>query len=452
MISPAVLRELAAALPDGALVLDPDVIEAYRRDRADTVRPGRPLALVRVGGTDDVQAVLRAASRHRVPVVPRGAGSGLSGGASATDGCLVLSLERLQDIVIDPAAMVAEVGAGVLNGDLKRACREHDLWYPPDPSSFEFCSIGGNLATNAGGLCCVRYGVTTDYVLGAEVVLADGTLLRLGGRTIKDVAGYDLKRLFVGSEGTLGVITRATLRLRRTPPPVSTLVATFGSVRDAGAAVTDLVRVGSPSLLELMDRATVHAVEAYRPAGLDVEAAATLLLQGDSTADLTAFEAACRRHAASYVAVTDDPEEGEMFLRARREAFPALFERGTTLIEDVGVPLPQIADLVTGVEQIADRHQTSIATVGHAGDGNLHPLISFDPGDEAAVTRADAAFGSVVRLALSLGGTLTGEHGVGTVKARYLGDQLGPEVMAVSRKIKSALDPLGILNPGKVLG
>jgi glycolate oxidase len=386
MSSLVVLHELAAALPDGALVLDPDVIEAYRRDRADTVRPGRPLALVRAGGTDDVRAVLRTASRHRVPVVPRGAGSGLSGGASATDGCLVLSLERLQDIVIDPAAMLAEVGAGVLNGDLKLACREHGLWYPPDPSSFEFCSIGGNLATNAGGLCCVRYGVTTDYVLGA------------------------------------------------------------------GAAVTALVRAGSPSLLELMDRATVRAVEAYRPAGLDVEASATVLLQGDSPAELVDFEAVCRRHEASYVAVTDDPDEGEMFLRARREAFPALFERGTTLIEDVGVPIPRIAELVTGVERIAERHETSIATVGHAGDGNLHPLISFDPKDEAAVARADEAFGAVVRLALSLGGTLTGEHGVGTVKARYLADQLGPEVMAVSRRIKSALDPLGILNPGKVFG
>jgi glycolate oxidase len=298
----------------------------------------------------------------------------------------------------------------------------------------------------------VRYGVTTDYVLGAEVVLADGTLLRLGGRTIKDVAGYDLKRLFVGSEGTLGVITRATLRLRRPPQPVTTLVATFGSVRDAGAAVTALVRAGSPSLLELMDRATVRAVEAYRPAGLDVEASATVLLQGDSPAELVDFEAVCRRHEASYVAVTDDPDEGEMFLRARREAFPALFERGTTLIEDVGVPIPRIAELVTGVERIAERHETSIATVGHAGDGNLHPLISFDPKDEAAVARADEAFGAVVRLALSLGGTLTGEHGVGTVKARYLADQLGPEVMAVSRRIKSALDPLGILNPGKVFG
>src|SRR6478736_1057988 len=204
-----VLDQLAAVLPPGALVVDRDVVDAYRRDRADTVQPGWPLAMVRATSTEDVQQVLRVASRFRVPVVPRGAGSGLSGGATATEGCLLLSLDALRDIEIDAPAMLAVVGAGVLNGDLKRAAREHGLWYPPDPSSFEFCSIGGNLATNAGGLCCVKYGVTTDYVLGCDVVLADGTLLRLGGRTIKDVAGYDLKRLFVGSEGTLGVITRA---------------------------------------------------------------------------------------------------------------------------------------------------------------------------------------------------------------------------------------------------
>jgi glycolate oxidase len=451
----AVLDELAAALPAGAVVVDRDVVDAYRRDRADTVQPGWPLALVRATCTADVQEVLRAATRHRVPVVPRGAGSGLAGGASATDGCLLLALEALRDLQIDAPAMLAVVGAGVLNGELKRAARQHGLWYPPDPSSFEFCSIGGNLATNAGGLCCVKYGVTTDYVLGCDVVLADGTLLRLGGRTIKDVAGFDLKRLFVGSEGTLGIITSATLRLRPLPPPATTMVATFATVEDAGSAVTAIVGAWRPAALELMDRTTVRAIEAYKPRGLDVDAGATLLVQCDagtsSATEISAIERLCRAHSATYLAVTDDADEGEMFMQARREAFPALFERGTTLIEDVGVPIPRIAELVVGVEEVAERFSTSIATVGHAGDGNLHPLISFDPADADAVARAEAAFGAVVELALSLGGTLTGEHGVGLVKAPFLAAQLGPEVVEVTRRIKRALDPLGILNPGKLV-
>jgi glycolate oxidase len=448
--------ELTSGLPPGAVVLDRDVIDGYRGDRADTVRPGWPLALVRATCTDDVQHVLRVATRHRLPVVPRGAGSGLSGGASATDGCVLLSLEALREMEIDAAAMVAVVGAGVLNAELKAAAREHGLWYPPDPSSYEICSIGGNLATNAGGLCCVKYGVTTDYVLGCDVVLADGTLLRLGGRTIKDVAGYDLKRLFVGSEGTLGVITRATVRLRPLPPPALTMVATFASVEAAGRAVSSIVAGQRPAAVELMDRATVRAVEAYRPRGLDVDAGATLLVQSDAgpqaPAELAAVEALCVGEDATFVAVTDDPAEGEMFMQARREAFPALFAlHGTTLIEDVGVPIPRIAELVAGVEQVAARHETEIAVVGHAGDGNFHPLISFDATDPAAVVRAEQAFDAVVQLALSLGGTLTGEHGVGVVKAPFLAAQLGPEVVDVTRRIKAALDPLGILNPGKLV-
>jgi glycolate oxidase len=454
MSSSVPLADLAARLSPGAVVTDPSVVEGYRRDRADTAVAGQPVALVRAADVRDVQEALRFATAHRVPVVPRGAGSGLAGGATAVDGCLLLSLERLRTCEIDSRALVAVVGAGLLNGELKRAARQHGLWYPPDPSSFEFCSLGGNLATNAGGLCCVKYGVTTDYVLGADVVLADGTLLRLGGRTIKDVAGYDLKRLFVGSEGTLGVITGATLRLKPVPPAATTLVATFADVESAGRAVTEAVRALRPSTLELMDRATVRAVERFKPRGLDVDAGGTLVAQtdaGPSSDEADQLEKVFHDEGATFVARTDDPDEGEMFLQARREAFPALFACGTTLIEDVGVPVPRIADLVSGVEGIAEARQTMVATVGHAGDGNFHPLICFDPSDPDAVARADAAFADIVALALSLGGTLTGEHGVGTVKQPYLAGQLGPDIMAVSRRIKDALDPLGILNPGKVL-
>ena len=444
------LRALYEALPDGALVTDPDIVEGYRHDRATTVRSGLPLALVRAVTTADVQATLRVASAHSIPVVPRGAGTGLSGGASAVDGAITLSTERMRTITIDPTAMVAVVQPGLLNAEVKTAAREHRLWYPPDPSSFEICSIGGNLATNAGGLCCVKYGVTTDYVLGLEVVLADGRAVRLGGRTIKDVAGYDLKRLFVGSEGTLGIITEATLRLRPLPPPSTTIIGTFADVVTAGEAVIAVMSGVRPAALELMDAAAVAAVEAVRPMGLDPAIGAPLLAQVDGAPDEAATVVACFEAAgASYVAVSNNPEEGELLMGARRMAIPCVERLGTVLIEDISVPIPRIPELVAAVVAIAERHATAIPVIGHAGDGNLHPLVTFDATDPEATARAEAAFGDVMDVALALGGTVTGEHGVGTLKARHLARQLGPDVMEITRAVKAALDPHGILNPGK---
>ena len=452
----SVLAELAAVLPADALVTDPDIIEPYRYDRAETVVPGRPLAVVRARCTADVQAVLRIASAHRVPVVPRGAGTGLSGGSAAVDGCITLSTERMRDITVDPAAMVAVVGPGLFNAEVKAAAREHGLWYPPDPSSFEICSIGGNMATNAGGLCCVKYGVTTDYVLGLEVVLADGSVVRLGGRTIKDVAGYDLKRLFVGSEGTLGIITSATLRLRPLPPPAATVVATFSDVVDAGRAVAAIMAEMRPAALELMDRTSVRAVEAHLRMGLDETCGALLLGRSDaggaqSAAEAARIEAACAAAGATYVAATDDEDEGEQLMAARRMAIPCVERLGTVLIDDVGVPIPRIPELIGGVEAVAARTDTVIAVIGHAGDGNFHPLVVFDRADAAAVARAEEAFGAVMDVALGLGGTITGEHGVGTLKRPWLRPQVGDDVAALAKRIKDALDPLGILNPGKAL-
>jgi glycolate oxidase len=451
-----VLDQLTAALPEGAVVVDRDVVGAYRSDRAETVQSGWPIALVRPTSTDDVQAAVKIAAAHGIPIVPRGAGSGLAGGASAIDGCILLCLEQMRAIHIDAPGMYAVVQPGLMNAEVKQAARQHGLWYPPDPSSYEFCSIGGNLATNAGGLCCVKYGVTTDYVLALEVVLADGRAIRLGGRTIKDVAGYDLKRLFVGSEGTLGIITEATLRLRPLPPAACTMVATFVDVEDAGNTVSAVMAIMRPATMELMDRTTVNSVERYRRMGLDTEAGATLIAQSDSggaqgAEEIAAMERIALKHGATFVATTDDPDEGEMFLEARRLSFASLFDLGTPLIEDVGVPIDRIAELVTGVEAIAAEHRTLIATVGHAGDGNFHPFISFDGADPEAAKRADRAFAAVIALALELGGTITGEHGVGVVKARYLIDQIGPDVLALSRQIKAVLDPQGILNPGKFI-
>jgi glycolate oxidase len=445
-----VLDALAAELPHGALVTDPDVIDAYRRDRATTVVPGAPLALVRATSTDDVRTTLRLAHAHGVPVVPRGAGTGLSGGSAAVDGAITLSTERMRGVEVDRDAMVAVVGPGLLNAELKAAARAQGLWYPPDPSSFEICSIGGNLATNAGGTCCVKYGVTSDYVLGIEVVLADGRAVRLGGRTIKDVAGYDLKRLFIGSEGTLGVITEATLRLRPLPPPATTIVGTFDEVAAAGRAVTAVVAALRPAALELMDAAAVAAVEAVRPMGLDAGIGALLLAQVDGDGSEAATVAARFESAgAGYVAVSDDPEEAELLMGARRAAIPCVERLGAVLIEDVCVPVPRIPDLLLAVEAIAADHATAIPVIGHAGDGNLHPLVTFDASDPAATARAEAAFDEVMWAALDLGGSITGEHGVGSLKARHLGRQLGPDALEVTRAVKAALDPSGILNPGK---
>ena len=455
-MSDAPLVELVEALPAGVVLSEPVTMEAYRFDWSRDRDAGTPIAVVRAENAAQVQTAVRWAARHRVPVVPRGAGSGLSGGSSAVDGGIVLSLERMRAVEIDPATKVAVVEPGALNAEVKAAAARHGLWYPPDPSSYEICSIGGNIATNAGGLCCVKYGVTTDYVLGLDVVLADGTLVTLGGKRIKDVAGLSLLKLFVGSEGTLGVVTRALLRLIPAQGARSTLVASFPTVDAAARAVVAVGRTLRPSMMELMDNASVNAVEDFKPMGLDRSAGALLVAQSDApaaarSAEIEVMQTACEASGASEVFVTDDPDEGEMFVQARRIAFPAIEARGSLLLEDVGAPVPLLPDLLAAVAEVAKKYDVEIPVVAHAGDGNTHPIIVFDPTDEAAETRAREAFAEVMRAAIALGGTITGEHGVGRTKKAALPDQLGPDVMALSRRIKDALDPEGILNPGAVL-
>ena len=444
--------ELVAALPEGVVLTDPDGMEKYRFDWSRDQNAGKPLAVVRAQDAQQVQDAVRWAAAHDVPVVPRGAGSGLSGGSTAVDGCIVLSLERMNSVEIDPACQVAIAGPGAFNAAVKAAAAEHGLWYPPDPSSFQICSIGGNVATNAGGLCCVKYGVTTDYVLGLDVVLADGTLITLGGKRIKDVAGLPLLKLFVGSEGTLGIVTRAILRLVPQQGARSTLVATFATVRKAADAVVAMRSMMRPSMLELMDRPSINAVEDYQPMGLDRDAGALLIAQSDApgaarTAEMETMQAACEAQGAE-VFVTDDADEGEMFVQARRASFPALERRGSLLLEDVGAPVPLLPDLLDAIATIADRHGVEIPVVAHAGDGNTHPNIVYDAADPASEKQARLAFDEVMRAAIDLGGTITGEHGVGRAKRRALPEQLGPDVMALTRRIKDALDPQGILNPG----
>ncbi|WP_282780794.1 MULTISPECIES: FAD-linked oxidase C-terminal domain-containing protein [unclassified Nocardia] len=438
------------------VVTDPDVLGGYRQDRALDPDAGIALALIRPTETAQVATVMGWAHEHRVPVVPRGAGTGLSGGATAQHGALLLSTERMRAITVDTVTRTAVTQPGLLNAEVKRAAADHGLWYPPDPSSFEICSIGGNAATNAGGLCCVKYGVTTDYILGMEVVLADGTTVRLGGPRLKDSAGLSLTKLFVGSEGTLGIITELTLRLLPAQPPQSTVVATFPTLTAATEAILAITGALRPSMLEFMDSVAVNAVEDELRMGLDRTAAGLLVARSDAPGEHAGHEAdlmltACEQAGATEAFRTDDPDEGEAFCAARRFAIPAVERKGPLLLEDVGVPLPRLGDLVTGIADIAARRQVLVSVIAHAGDGNTHPLIVHDPNNPDETERAHQAFGEIMDLAIALGGTITGEHGVGRLKKAWLPDQVGPEVMDLTRRIKHALDPHGILNPGAVL-
>jgi glycolate oxidase len=451
-----VVRRLAEGLPPEALVTDPDVVESYRYDRAQFCPAGVPAAVVLARETAHVQHALRTASELRVPVVPQGARSGLSGAANAIDGCIVVSTEKMRRVVeVDVANRLVVTQPGIYNAELSRVVAEHGLFYPPDPSSWEFCSIGGNLATNSGGLCCVKYGVTTDYVLGLEVVLASGEVLRTGRRTVKGVAGYDLTKLFVGSEGTLGVITEATLALRPASAAPRTAAALFATARDAGATVAAVVAAGLvPSLLEIMDGTTLRASSDYLKADLPRECGAMLVWQSDSPGDtaraeVEAIGALAARHGGEVVEA-DDPAEAELLLAARRCVLMAFEMLGTTLIDDVAVPRTRLADLIEEVERVAARHGLVIGVVGHAGDGNMHPAVVFDASDPVQTEHAQLAFGEIMDVGIALGGTITGEHGVGVLKKAHLAREVGPVALGVHRAVKAALDPLGLLNPGKV--
>ncbi|MGW7414551.1 FAD-binding oxidoreductase [Streptomyces sp. NPDC054863] len=447
---------LSEGLPDEALLTDPDVMASYAHDMASFCTAGAPAAVVLPRTVEQVQHVMRTATACRVPVVPQGARTGLSGAANASDGCIVLSLVKMDRILeISPVDRIAVVEPGVINAVLSREVAALGLSYPPDPSSWEMCTIGGNIGTASGGLCCVKYGVTAEYVLGLDVVLADGRLLRTGRRTAKGVAGYDLTRLFVGSEGSLGIVVRAVLALKPAPPQQLAVAAEFPSAAAACEAVCEIMARGhAPSLLELMDRTTLRAVNAMAHMGLPESTEALLLAAFDTpdpAADLAALGEICTAFGATEVVPAEDFAESELLLKARRLALTALEAVKTaTMIDDVCVPRSKLGAMIDGTAAIAEKYDLTIGVCAHAGDGNTHPVVCFDAADEDESRRARESFDEIMALGLELGGTITGEHGVGVLKKEWLARELGPVGVELQRGVKAAFDPLGILNPGKL--
>ncbi|WP_425833194.1 FAD-binding oxidoreductase [Streptomyces fractus] len=455
-MSRTLMEELRTGLPAEAIIVDADITASYAHDMASFCDAGTPAVVVLPRTVEEVQHVMRTATALRVPVVPQGARTGLSGGANASEGCIVLSLVKMDRILeINPVDRIAVVEPGVINATLSRAVNEHGLYYPPDPSSWEMCTIGGNIGTASGGLCCVKYGVTAEYVLGLDVVLADGRLLQTGRRTAKGVAGYDLTRLFVGSEGSLGIVVKATLALKPQPPQQLVLAAEFASAEAACDAVCRIMEGGHvPSLLELMDRTTVKAVNDMANMGLPETTEALLLAAFDTldpVTDLAAVGALCEAAGATQVVPAEDAAESEMLLQARRLSLTALEAvKGTTMIDDVCVPRSKLGELLEGVERIAEKYDLTIGVCAHAGDGNTHPTVCFDAQDADEGRRARESFDEIMALGLELGGTITGEHGVGVLKKEWLARELGPVGVEMQQAVKAAFDPAGLLNPGKL--
>ncbi|MDF1814857.1 MAG: FAD-linked oxidase C-terminal domain-containing protein [Verrucomicrobiales bacterium] len=417
-----------------------------------------PGAVIFPADTAEVAASVKEAVRQDIPIVTRGSGTGLSGGSVPIAGCLVICLVRLDRILeIDPANLTIRVQPGVITKDIDEAALQHGLFYPPDPGSMKISTIGGNVAENSGGLRGLKYGVTRDYVMGLEVVQADGEVTRLGNACVKDVAGYSLKDLFIGSEGTLGIITEVLLKLVPRPKARKTLMATFSSMEAAAEAVSRIIAAQIiPCTLEFIDQVTLQCVEDYCQIGLPVEAAAVLLIETDGHPSAVADEAVamekiCRDHGADDVKVAATEEDAAKLASARRQAFSALARvRPTTILEDVTVPRSELAKMVSFVNETAEKYQLQVGTFGHMGDGNLHPTFLTDEKNAEEMERVHHALSDIVDKTIELGGTVTGEHGVGLAKKEYLSRQFDTTGFAMLKLVKKSLDPDNRLNPGKI--
>jgi len=456
-IVPELRSALERVVGAGHVRDDAGTLTTFSTD-ATPLERGRPDVVVFPGSTDEVAGVLRVANERGVPVVPRGSGTNLSAGTVPNRGGIVLVLTRMNRLTeVSPGDLVAVCEPGVRTIELARAAAAEGMLFPPDPGSHTTATIGGNVAECSGGLRALKYGVTRDYVLGVEAVLATGEVIRSGGRLVKDVAGYDLRRLLCGSEGTLAVMTELTLRLMPAPEETGTGMAYFGDLADAARAVSRVLASGVlPVTLEFLDSVCIDAVEGYSRIGLDRSAGALLIFgqDGDRASidrDMRRMAEACEAEGAAEVRIAQSEAEAADVLQARRAVLPALSRlEPLTILEDATVPRSRIAEMVERIQEIARRHGLTIGTFGHAGDGNLHPTIVLDPADTAAMERAHTAVDEIFAAAIAMDGSITGEHGVGMVKLRYLEGQLGADQLALLRRIKAAFDPNGILNPGKL--
>jgi len=456
-MNPQISRELKETLgPDRVFdSLVDRTAYAYDATWAETV----PDLVVLPRSTGEVAAILQLANRERIPVVPRGAASGLSGGAVPVEGGLCLSLTRMNQILeINPAELVAVVQPGVINMDVQNAAAEFGLFFPPDPASWYMSTLGGNVAENAGGPRCLKYGVTKDYVLGLEVVLADGRIMRTGGRTIKNVAGYDLTSLIVGSEGTLGVVTEITLKLLPQPAAKTTVMGAFAEIEQACEAVNRVITSGVlPLTTEIMDGDCIEAVQSQKDYGLPGEVDAVLLIDVEGWPAALAHEsevvaAACRAAGARDVRIARDEAEAEQLWAGRRAISAALSNLGDKLGEDIAVPRSKIPEMVKRIRAIGQKHNLRTPIFGHIGDGNLHPYLICDRTRAEMMDRVRQAAGEIFSAAIDLEGTLSGEHGIGLAKRDFLRQALDPPAYEQMVAIKRLFDPNNILNPGKMLG
>jgi glycolate oxidase len=452
------IRSLEEAIGAEKVLSSPIDLIAYSFD--GTFEQHLPDAVVLPETNEEVSAVVRIASRYDVPIVPRGMSSGLAGGSIPVRGGVVMSLTRMNHILeIDLENMTATVQAGVVTADLQAEVEKLGLFYPPDPSSNKQSTIGGNVACNAGGPRCLKYGVTENYVLGLTVVLADGRILRTGGKAIKYVTGFNIDQLFVGSEGALGIITEVILRLIARPPYARTALVHFPTLDDAGRSVQAVLTRGLvPAAMELLDETAIACIEEAMHLGLPLDVEALLVVESDGAdedsvqREIDAIADICLQTGASRVDVARDEEERDNLWRARRSISPSLARRAPNKLgEDITVPRSAIPEAIRRIKGISARYGLPIVVFGHAGDGNLHPNILFDRRDPAQWTKVELMVGEVFRVALDLGGTLSGEHGIGTFKLPYIQEALGPASINIQWRIKQALDPQNILNPGKVL-
>ena len=453
------IAELETTLgPDRVLYAAED-LATYAMDATATFHQ-RPACVSFPESAQEVASIVKWAGRHNIPVVTRGSGTGLSGGAVPVPDSLVLCTVRMDRVLeLDATNRTLLVEPGVITQAIAEAAAEAELFYPPDPGSMRVCTIGGNVAENAGGLRGLKYGVTRDYVLALEVVMPSGEIAWLGSKCVKDVAGYSLKDLFIGSEGTLGVVTKILLKLIPAPAAKRTLTAVFDTMEAAAAAGSSILAARlTPCTMEFLDRTTMECVEEYAKIGLPTDAEALLLIECDGhpaavEEEFAQVESLCRDGGARDLRVAQSAEEAEQLASARRVAFAALARRRpTTVLEDATVPRTELARMVRFIQETARKHDVQIGTFGHLGDGNLHPTCLCDARDSAEMARVHAAFDEIFRFALELGGTITGEHGVGLAKRPWLEAAVQKPGVQLMRQLKSVLDPQGILNPGKILG